>query len=88
MNKFILIAVSSAAISTARAQDAASTPASSPDMDELRQQVKALTETVKELQQQVKDQQAIKKTNGSEASSSPSSRQRQRAEAGTTNWCF
>src|SRR5256886_1127230 len=67
MNKFILIAVSSAAISTARAQDAASTPASSPDMDELRQQVKALTETVKELQQQVKEQ----KANGSTPSSSP-----------------
>src|SRR2546423_882256 len=57
MNKFILIAVSSAAIANARAQDAASTPASSPDMNELREQVKALTETVKTLQHQVKDQQ-------------------------------
>ena len=58
MNKFILIAVSSAAMSTASAQEAASTPASSPDLDELRQEVKALTDTVKTLQQQVKDQQS------------------------------
>src|SRR2546429_8981693 len=57
MNKFILIAVSSAAIASARAQDAPSTPASTPDMNELREQVKALTETVKTLQHQVKDQQ-------------------------------
>ena len=57
MNKFVLIAVSGAFLTTAHAQDAASRPASSPDMDELRQQVKALTETVKTLQQQVKEQQ-------------------------------
>src|SRR5947207_4819065 len=40
-----------------QAQEAASRPASSPDMNELREQVKALTETVKTLQHQVKDQQ-------------------------------
>ena len=44
-------------VNSARAQDAASTPASSPDMNELREQVKALTETVKTLQHQVKNQQ-------------------------------
>src|SRR5947199_7862367 len=35
-----------------------STPATAADMDALRQQVQSLTETVKTLQQQVKDQQA------------------------------
>ena len=44
-------------LTTVSAQDAASTPASSPDMSELREEVKALTETVKTLQHQVKDQQ-------------------------------
>src|SRR5215472_15729431 len=57
MNKFILVAVISAAMANAHAQNAASTPASSPELNELREQVKALTETVKGLQQQVKDQQ-------------------------------
>ncbi|HEY6070911.1 MAG TPA: hypothetical protein VIU85_06005, partial [Chthoniobacterales bacterium] len=57
MKKFIWIAVAGVALVNARAQDAASTPGSSPDMSELREQVKALTETVKSLQQQVKDQQ-------------------------------
>jgi hypothetical protein len=72
MNKFILIGVATAALATARAQDAASTPVPSPDVETLRQQVQALTETVKELQQQVKDQQAgIKQANGSVPSSSP-----------------
>ena len=52
------------------AQDAASTPGTSPDVENLRQQVQALTETVKALQQQVKQQQAaIEKANGSAASS-------------------
>src|SRR5438874_9924389 len=70
MNKFILIGVATAALATVRAQDAASTPLASPDVENLRQQVQALTETVKELQQQVKDQQAAK-ANGSAPSSSP-----------------
>ena len=47
----------SAAMANARAQDGASKPATSPEMNELREQVKALTEAVKGLQQQVKDQQ-------------------------------
>src|SRR5437667_8249204 len=55
MNKFILVGVTTAAL--AIAQDAASTPPASPDMENLRQQMQALTETVKALQQQVKDQQ-------------------------------
>src|SRR5437762_6915477 len=72
MNKFILIGVATAALASARAQDAASTPVASPDVESLRQQVQALTETVKALQQQVKDQQAaIDKTNGTAPASSP-----------------
>src|SRR6266705_4954865 len=72
MNKFLLIGVTTAALASARAQDAASTPAASPDLENLRQQVQALTETVKTLQQQVKDQQAAtEKANGSAASSAP-----------------
>ena len=42
MNKFILIGAISTAFGVARAQDAASKPASSPEMNELREQVKAL----------------------------------------------
>ena len=57
MNKFIFIGVIGAVLTTVRAQDAASRTGSSSDMDELRQQVKALTDTVKTLQQQLKDQQ-------------------------------
>src|SRR5947208_3686967 len=69
MNKFILIGVTTAALASARAQDSASTPAASPDLENLRQQVQALTETVKALQQQVKDQQvAIDKANGNAGS--------------------
>src|SRR5438445_11210191 len=72
MNKFILIGVTTAALASARAQDAASTPAASPDVENLRQQVKALTETVKSLQQQVKDQQtAIQKASGNAGSPPP-----------------
>ncbi len=74
MKKLILIGMTSAAFVSARAQDAASTPAASPEMSELREQVKALTETVKTLQQQVKDQQTtinkLKPQNG-EAAESP-----------------
>ncbi len=45
----------------AHAQIAATPPSSTPpaDMETLRQQVQSLTETVKALQQQVKDQQAV-----------------------------
>src|SRR5260370_3479063 len=69
MNKFILIGVTIAALASARAQDAASTPAASPNLENLRQQLQALTETVKALQQQVKDQQvAIEKANGNAGS--------------------
>ncbi|HZR78488.1 MAG TPA: hypothetical protein VFA58_04730 [Chthoniobacterales bacterium] len=57
MKRIILIVVTMAALTGARAQDAASTPAASPDVEALRQQVQALTETVKGLQQTVKDQQ-------------------------------
>src|SRR5258708_26906846 len=57
MKNFFFFALAVLFVNNARAQDAASTPASSPDMSELREQVKALTETVKTLQHQVKDQQ-------------------------------
>src|SRR6266545_5881400 len=57
MKKFILIGATTLALANARAQDAASTPVPSPDVENLRQQMQALTETVKTLQQQVKDQQ-------------------------------
>ncbi|HWY51100.1 MAG TPA: hypothetical protein VNW72_06420 [Chthoniobacterales bacterium] len=75
MRNFIFAAVTFFSVEIGFAQQLApspnSTPASSSDVEALRQQVQALTETVKELQQQVKDQQAIKKENGSEPSSSP-----------------
>ena len=78
MKKFILIGTIGAVLTTVRAQDAASTPRSSPEMDELREQVKALTDTVKTLQQQVKDQQTtINRLNGG----TPSSSRRSPAEA-------
>src|SRR6266404_993406 len=58
INKSILVVLlMMSRLTTVSAQDAASTPASSPDMSELREEVKALTETVKTLQHQVKDQQ-------------------------------
>jgi hypothetical protein len=57
MKNFIVFALAVLFVIDLHAQDAASTPASSPDMSELREQVKALTETVKTLQHQVKDQQ-------------------------------
>jgi len=57
MRKFILIGIAGALCASPHPQNAASTPAPSPDIEALRQQVQALTETVKTLQQQVKDQQ-------------------------------
>jgi hypothetical protein len=57
MKIFLSFALGLFFVGELRAQDAASTPASSPDMDELRQAVKTLTDTVKTLQRQVKDQQ-------------------------------
>src|SRR5437667_1847776 len=72
MKKFILIAVAFAPTVIALAREAAtaptsppvpavsnSTPASTADVEALRQQVQSLTETVKALQRQVKDQQAV-----------------------------
>src|SRR4051794_29867791 len=57
MKNFLFFTLAIFLTNEMRAQDAASTPRSSPEMDELRDQVQALTETVKTLQQQVKDQQ-------------------------------
>ena len=76
MRNFLLtvIAIFSATIVSAQqlAPSPNSTPTASPDVEELRQQVQALTETVKELKQQMKEQQAATtKANGSAPSSSP-----------------
>src|SRR6266481_9547965 len=71
MKKIILFALAVLPVATVSAQEAApvsssspaptvsnATPATAADVDALRQQVQSLTETVKVLQQQVKDQQA------------------------------
>ena len=71
MKKIILFALAIFSVGTASAQDMTpgvssspaptvsnTTPATTADVDALRQQVQSLTETVKALQQQVKDQQA------------------------------
>ena len=77
MKNLFFVAIAIFFANTARAQDAASTPVSSPDVENLRQEVQALTETVKTLQQQVKDQQTtinqLKPQNGSEEQSSETS---------------
>ena len=57
MKNLIALALAVLLVIDLRAQDAASTPATSLDVENLRQQVQALTETVKTLQEQVKDQQ-------------------------------
>jgi hypothetical protein len=63
MRKFILVTLAIIPAAIASAQGAApaptSSPASSADVEALRQQVQSLTETVKALQQQVKDQQTV-----------------------------
>src|SRR5207244_3713949 len=71
MKKIILVTLAVFAVAAAFAQEAApvrtsspaptvsnATPATAADVEVLRQQVQSLTETVKALQQQVKDQQA------------------------------
>src|ERR1051326_169650 len=59
MNRFILVVLAVSPLTLASAQEAASTPtpATAADVEGLRQQVQTLTETVKALQQQLKDQQ-------------------------------
>ena len=58
MNKFVFALLAIMPFRVAFAQDAATTPASSSDVESLRQQVQSLTDSVKSLQQQVKDQQS------------------------------
>ncbi|HET9418701.1 MAG TPA: hypothetical protein VFO30_05115, partial [Chthoniobacterales bacterium] len=62
MRNFVLATVIVFSLPIASAQqltpNPSSTPAASSDVESLRQQVQALTETVKTLQQQVQDQQA------------------------------
>src|SRR6516164_4270338 len=71
MNKFILIAITGAGLVSAQAQDAASTPVVSPDVEALRREVRALTETVTTLQQEEREQQTtidrLNQQNGSAA---------------------
>src|SRR5438874_9965277 len=59
MRNFLLAVVTIFSATIVSAQQLApgpnSTPSSSPDVEDLRQQVQALTETVKELKQQVKE---------------------------------
>src|SRR5256885_2222748 len=72
MKNLVAFALAVLLVINLRAQDAASTPVASPDVEELRQQVQALTETVKELKQQMKDQQsATGKANATAPLSSP-----------------
>ncbi|HEV3148186.1 MAG TPA: hypothetical protein VGZ24_06025 [Chthoniobacterales bacterium] len=76
MRKFILVTLAIIPAAIASAQGAApaptSSPASSADVEALRQQVQSLTETVKALQQQVKDQQIVlEKANLARESASP-----------------
>src|SRR5436190_23348169 len=77
MRIFLLIAFAFWAGTLLYAQELAPSPRSSSpptaaEVEALRQQVQSLTETVKELQQQMKDQQAaIEKTNGTAPASSP-----------------
>jgi hypothetical protein len=78
MKKSLVFAVGVFLLNSAHAQDAASTPALSPEMNDLREQVKALTDTVKGLQQQVKDQQTTinrlnQQNNGPAESQEPTS---------------
>src|SRR6266852_1618503 len=82
MKEFIFVTLTMFSAATARTQQLAPSPSSSAapvasqsnsaaaaDVETLRQQVQALTETVKTLQQQVKDQQAaIEKATGAGAS--------------------
>src|SRR6059058_393847 len=77
MNKIILVVLAILPVTAVSAQEAAAvassspaptvlnaTPATTADVEALRQQVQSLTETVKALQQQVKDQQtALEKAN-------------------------
>jgi len=76
MRNFLLVVITVFSATIVSAQQLApnpnSTPTASPDIENLRQQVQALTETVKTLQRQMKDQQAaIEKANGTAPSSSP-----------------
>jgi hypothetical protein len=50
MKNLIALALAVLLVIDLRAQDAASTPVTSPDVENLREQVQALTETVKTLQ--------------------------------------
>jgi hypothetical protein len=86
MTKFALTILAACQAMSLCAQDASpppppptqsnSTPASAADVEALRQQVQSLTELVRTLQQQVKDQQAaIEKGNAGQSSGLPQNRE-------------
>jgi hypothetical protein len=81
-----VIAIFSATIVSAQqlAPSPNSIPTASPDIENLRQQVQALTETVKTLQQQMKDQQAANK-NANQSAPSPSPNPEASPVAATTS---
>lgn len=89
MRKFVFVALACCAVATGLARGAepaadsapaGTTPASTADVEALRQQVLSLTEMVRTLQQQVKDQQAATEKNNSSAPSLPQSPEPQSAE--------
>ncbi|MEY2481518.1 MAG: hypothetical protein QOK24_46 [Verrucomicrobiota bacterium] len=85
MRKFIFVALACWAMAARAAEPAAEVPpASAADVEALRQQVQSLTELVKTLQQQVKDQQAAKEKNESAAPSLPQNPEPQTADTSSS----
>jgi hypothetical protein len=87
MKILVTIAITLLVAGNMFAQDApanSSTPASSADVEALRQQVQSLTEMVKTLQQQVKEQQAAMQSGGTAAVPSSSMPGRAGADASTS----
>jgi hypothetical protein len=92
MRKFVFGALACCALATGAVRSAeppadsapvGTTPASSADVEALRQQVQSLTAMVQALQQQVKDQQAATEKNNSTAPSLPQSPEAQSTEVST-----
>ncbi|MEY2561290.1 MAG: hypothetical protein QOG51_1705 [Verrucomicrobiota bacterium] len=85
MRKLIFVALACWAMAARAAEPAAEVPpASAADVEALRQQVQSLTELVKTLQQQVKDQQAAKEKNESAAPSLPQNPEPQTADTSSS----
>ncbi|MEY2518530.1 MAG: hypothetical protein QOF24_289 [Verrucomicrobiota bacterium] len=85
MRKLIFVALACCAMAARAAEPGAEVPpASAADVEALRQQVQSLTELVKTLQQQVKDQQAAKEKNESAAPSLPQNPEPQTADTSSS----